>query len=607
MALELRTKDIIVVDMLNYVMARTDLTDDEVGSIVRSILEAAATEDDEQYFQIAQLLEAFKASTARGQNLDDRVAEADVERLQPAAATTTIVILDDLLTQDTLAFSVTAGSGGVQLEDSSEFPTSYPYTIRIGEGTSAVEDVTVSNNNTTNNVLTISTTSNNHAIGVRVAVVSGNPDRNLLPGIRVKTRTRRDTGTIIFVSTESGTLVNGNYNSTSISALAENPGKVDLAGGEIIEFASSAPFSGAGVTNITRASGGRDIESDDRLFERYRSQIQSLSRGTELTLKTQSIGITDPVTGQRVVTSNVLRRQAEEEVVVYVDDGTGFTPSSVAFPSASLASSVIIGASSVTLDDSDDFPDEGFILLSPEESSEIELLEYSGVNRTTHTFTLTGTTTTAHDSGDEVVLVDVIEDDSESGRNFFNFNKFPLVRNSVRVWIDNGSGFTQEVEDTDYLLNRGNGELEIIGSGLSSGAQVVATYTYYTGLIAQVQKVLLGDPEDEINYPGFASAGEHVVVETPTIRRITVRVAISAKPDFSENELIPLVREAIEVYVNSLGIGEDVIRAKIIEQAMSIEGVYNVSVTVPVGDIVILEDELPVPFDSSGDSLVTVT
>ena len=43
------------------------------------------------------------------------------------------------------------------------------------------------------------------------------------------------------------------------------------------------------------------------------------------------------------------------------------------------------------------------------------------------------------------------------------------------------------------------------------------------------------------------------------------------------------------------------------ERAMAIAGMFDVVVTTPTSNVTVLENELPVPFDASGNSLVTVT
>ncbi len=103
------------------------------------------------------------------------------------------------------------------------------------------------------------------------------------------------------------------------------------------------------------------------------------------------------------------------------------------------------------------------------------------------------------------------------------------------------------------------------------------------------------------------AAGVFASVETPIIKRITVNAAISADLGFVESDLVDLVRIAIENYIFSLGIGEDVILAEIICAAKGIDGVRDVTVSDPTRNITVLEDELPIPNNAAGDSLVTIS
>jgi hypothetical protein len=409
---------------------------------------------------------------------------------------------------------------------------------------------------------------------------------------------------------ESGTLVNGNYASTPIAARAELPGSGGNVGaGRIVEFASGAPVNGAGVTNPRNFAGGRDLETDSALRDRARAAIQSLSKGTVRALREGVLGVEDTVTGQRVTTANILESFVDNEVTVYVDDGTGFTPDQVDLARSALTAGVGVGVGSITVDDPTDFPETGMLILSPENAAQIEIIEFSAVDYVTGAITLVGVTVNAHDLGDEVALVDVITDSAEAGQNFFQLASFPVIRASHRIWLDDAGTGSPVLMDsgTDYLLSRGNGQLEITGGGVSELSVLVASYSYYTALLAQVQKVIDGDPDDATNFPGLRSAGINVLADVPIIRRITVLLTITAEPGVQEAGLVPEVQEVVESYINGLGIGEDIIVSEIIERAMGVVGMHDVAVILPASNIIVLENELPVPFDTSGDSLVIVS
>jgi uncharacterized phage protein gp47/JayE len=163
------------------------------------------------------------------------------------------------------------------------------------------------------------------------------------------------------------------------------------------------------------------------------------------------------------------------------------------------------------------------------------------------------------------------------------------------------------VRDVDYKLNKGTGELQLTDvGGVVAGTKLVAHYSYYTNLIAQVQKVMEGDPDDPVNFPGVKAAGIFLSVEQPTIKRINVIASITAAEGFSEASLAPLVRSVIESYVSSLRIGQDVIVSKIIDNAFTVSGLADIRVLLPTSNVTVLESELPVPFDASGATLVQV-
>jgi uncharacterized phage protein gp47/JayE len=611
MAFQPRTFEAIRDDMIAYVRLQTDLTDFEIGSVIRTIIEAAALEDDEQYFQMVQLLDAFRLSSASGSELDSRVAEFDIVRLQPASATADVTIrgtVNVTIITAKLGFNHAFGALLLKLDDSSKFPTTgFPYTVRVGEGTVYVEDVAVTaNDGVTQLTLAAPGLVNAHTIGARASRVTG-ANRQLLPGIRVQVPATGSEQAVVFVTVESGTLIAGNYESTAIRARAEIPGTTgNIGANKITQFVGSPPFDGATVSNPNNAAGGRDLESDADLRDRARASIQSLSRATVLALRECVLGVFDAATGQRVTTANILEDFVANEVIVYVDDGTGFIPDTVVLAESTLSVAVTLPSLSLLLVDATGFPEEGFVMLSPEDLTQTEILPYASVDHGSNSVTLTQTTAKTHNLGDSVLVVDVLSASAEDGERFFQAISFPIVRSTFRLWTKEGSSDpVLRIEGDDYILNRGTGQIEFI-IGVAAGTLVVANYTYYTALIADVQKVIDGDLDDPTTFPGVRAAGIRVVVETPVIRRISVRASITAKQGFQESELAPLVQETVESYVNGLGIGDDFIVAEVVKRAMEVNGVGDIHVVLPTENLVVLENELARPVEIDGTSLVII-
>jgi uncharacterized phage protein gp47/JayE len=609
MAFVPRSFTTILADSIAYVQTRSNVTDFTVGSVARTILEAAALEDDEQYFQMVQLLDVFSYTTAAGEDLDRRLADFNISRQAASRAFGRVSFANGNLIYNQLAADAPSGSAVLWVFDSNGFPTSgFPYTVRVAEGTTRTQDVSVLALDTVTNVFTLaSVTTIDAIVGDRVGLVTGASTQNLIIGTNIQAPPTSVEDLRAYSTQEVATIVAGNFYSNEVLARADDSGiSGNVGAGRITQFVGNPPFSGAGVTNTAAISGGEGRETDEDFRARAVEKLQALSRGTVLALKATSVGITDETTGQRVLSSNVLEDFAAvpDEVIVYIDDGTGLVADVVSLASDALDVAISPADTAVVLDDASGFPSTGFILVDSD-----FLLEY--VSITTNTLTLSEPVDGAFSalSGAIVRRVNVVSSGTEDGQRRFTMQNPPVVRGTERIYTKEvlDPAWTLRVANVDYVLNRGTGEFSVIDlAGLSLGSSVVAYYNYYTNLIAEAQKVLEGDPNDSVNYPGVKAAGVFLTVEPPISKRITVELSITAETTFVESDLAPLVLAEVETYVNSLKIGKDVIRSRIIDAAHDVQGVRSVTVSVPASDIIVLESELPTTFDNNGDTLVTV-
>jgi uncharacterized phage protein gp47/JayE len=612
MAFTPRTFEQILTDMIAYVQSRTTLSDFQVGSVIRTILEAAALEDDEQYFQMVQLLDAFSLTTASGEDLDRRLADFGITRESAKRAFGQVRFFNSNLTTDDVASDELVGATSVQVFDSGRFPiTGFPYILRIAEGTARVQDVSVTANNTTSNTFTLDTSTpllTDIFVADRVALVTGAASQTINSGTTLQAPPTVSERAKNYTTQQPSFILAGNLFSNEVLAKATDSGTNGNVGvGRVTKFVGSPPFSGGRVENTTNMGGGTNRESDEDFRARALERIQTLSRGTPRALRGNSIGIEDPGTGQRVTSANIQEAFDLDEVIVYIDDGTGLEPDLAPLPADSLSAGVSAGFTSIDLNNGTDFPSSGYILIEAEGTNLAELVEVLAHPQPDRLTLATGLVND-HGVGAIVNFVDVISTSSESGQRRFRVQNFPTVRSTDRIFVQPTAGpWAQLVRGVDYVLNKGTGEFIVLDTaGLSEGTQVVAHYTYYTNLVAEVQKVLEGDPGDSVNFPGVKAAGIFLSVEAPIIKRITVRATITAEDRFTEADIAPSVRRAIEDYINARKIGEDVIRAKMVDVAYNVSGVKDISVTDPISNITVLENELPVPFDSDGDSLVTV-
>lgn len=139
----------------------------------------------------------------------------------------------------------------------------------------------------------------------------------------------------------------------------------------------------------------------------------------------------------------------------------------------------------------------------------------------------------------------------------------------------------------------------IVESSPSSGWVTIyaddGTGTLSAPLKTEVEKVINGDLTDPDDYPGYRAAGIQVRVLGPTVQTVNVTADIKIlNTSLSDpTTLKSLVQTAIETYINTLRIGEDVIVSEIIAVSKdSHQDVYDIDVTVPAANVSITSDKV---------------
>lgn len=175
------------------------------------------------------------------------------------------------------------------------------------------------------------------------------------------------------------------------------------------------------------------------------------------------------------------------------------------------------------------------------------------------------------------------------GEQYLYFDNKPINNAAAKTITSSTRGvLTQNV---DYYLNAPHGQFYSV-TPLVTGEVITADYTYYTGLIQFVQKLIDGDPADRATYPGLRAAGILAAVATPQIMIQTVAATITVKDGYVQGDVKTAVKEAVKSYINSLGISGDVIKAELSKRMMEVDGVYNLSLSTPASDVILLDDQL---------------
>ncbi len=335
---------------------------------------------------------------------------------------------------------------------------------------------------------------------------------------------------IVAVTTAAGTIGVGNVDSAPISATMEKTGvRGNVAASTLTKFKGAKPAGVDSVTNQSVFAGGLDQESDDDFRTRIRAYTRTLSRCTIEAL--EYIALTAVTgTGQRVVYSKCVEDPISfGKVTLYVDDGAGTAESSTALAAVENLTSGV---------------------------------EFPG-------------------------------DVAQGGEQYLYLDNFPVKSPGASFNLElNGNPLTLGV---DYTLNAASGQVYMI-TPLTAGDVVespVGGYTWFTGLIKEVQRHVDGDAADRINYPGWRAAGVLVIVRSPTIQSISVAGTITVLDGFTVADVVADVATAIAQYINGLGIGGEVVLAKIIEVSMSVPGVFDCAFTAPTANVAILPDQLP--------------
>lgn len=290
----------------------------------------------------------------------------------------------------------------------------------------------------------------------------------------------------------------------------------------------------AGITEATNPTAfvlGRDRETDDEFRRRIRDFVGSLSVSTVDAIKYLVLGLVDPDTSKEVQFAHVFEDPVERgNVTLYVDDGAG------------------------TAEETEEITNEAL------------------------TFGLAGPPANSAVGGEEYLYLDNI-----------------AVRKSD-VLPDTGFTVTSStrgalVEGTDYNVNPATGLIHFT-TPLTNGETIEVDYIRYTGLIRHVQRVVTGDTDDRLNFPGLEAAGIRVLVRAPDILVVPVQGTLLVEEGYNRDDVIAAAESAVTAYMNSRGISGDIIRNEIIEAIMTVPGVRDLVLNAPSANVTVLDNQL---------------
>lgn len=110
------------------------------------------------------------------------------------------------------------------------------------------------------------------------------------------------------------------------------------------------------------------------------------------------------------------------------------------------------------------------------------------------------------------------------------------------------------------------------------------SYRYNTGLIAEANRIIYGDPRDPSTYPGVGAAGAEIFTREPLVRRIQVSVDIRINTGVPFAQTAEQVRTSVGSLINSNDVGQPIAISAIISAVYAIPGVKAVAISSPQYD-----------------------
>jgi uncharacterized phage protein gp47/JayE len=156
------------------------------------------------------------------------------------------------------------------------------------------------------------------------------------------------------------------------------------------------------------------------------------------------------------------------------------------------------------------------------------------------------------------------------------------TRVQISSKLDGSDGYVQV---TGGAANAKLGFTTVLFRGL-------AAYSYWTGLLALVHKVIYGDDSDLASYPGYGAAGITFRVLAPTVDNVQVTLQVTLAEGVTISSIENDIKSAVTGYINTLGVGDDVIIERIRSAVIAVPGIVDVVVTDPTVNIPTADNEV---------------
>lgn len=335
MAIQIKSFNQILGDMIRKIVADTALNDLNAGSVLLTLLEAAAANDFENNTAILNVLELLNIDAIKNNDLDAKAGDFGLARRPAVKASGLVNILNTNITKRSTGLYVIkpapiAGQTKIYVNNTTGWASSG--NLYIGRGTESFEGpvayTSITVYPTYSEITLASALQKDHLLSDSVIDSQGEPDRLVNAGTVVKIPANNQNPEVQYVTLRDAVIPSGEDSVSNVLVIALVAGSLGNAGINTITSFDVPPFSGASVTNTSSFSNGKDIETDVELRNRLKSYAITLARGTAPSIIASVIGVSDPDDSNQVASAVITEPvKVGDPSILYIDDGSGFQPS----------------------------------------------------------------------------------------------------------------------------------------------------------------------------------------------------------------------------------------------------------------------------------------
>src|ERR1035437_2573276 len=298
MSIKIRSFNQILGEMIRTIIAETPLNDLTAGSVLLTLLEAAASNDFENNTAILNVLELLNIDAVKNNDLDARAGDYGLTRNAAIKASGQVTIFNTNITKRSTGLYVIKPapiSGQTVLFVNNTVNWAASGNLYIGRGTQSFEGPIAYSSITAfptySQINLVSALQRDHLISDVVSDSQGQPDRIIAAGTVVDIPANNQNPMVQYVTLRDAVIPSGEDNIANVQVIALVAGSMGNAGINTITAFNTIPFSGAAVSNTSAFSNGTDIETDVELRNRIKSYAITLARGTAASILAIVIGV----------------------------------------------------------------------------------------------------------------------------------------------------------------------------------------------------------------------------------------------------------------------------------------------------------------------------